>query len=138
MANRSERNYFLDIPLFITGLVCLITGILLHLRPEFSISALTYTRPLHIWIGYVMAAIIVIHLLLHSSWIASLTKRIFRDKMKVIILISIILITCITCYAAAVWGPQPQHNKGMNRGINKGINKSYMHNQRSNPPSFPD
>ncbi|WP_044664288.1 DUF4405 domain-containing protein [Syntrophaceticus schinkii] len=133
MVNRSERNYFLDISLFITGFACLITGILLHLRPEFSISALTYIRPLHIWIGYVMAAVIVVHLLLHSDWIASLTKRIGSDKKKVVILISIILISLITCYAAAVWGPDTQHGKGQNRGKQKG----YTHNQSNNSLSFP-
>ncbi|HHV35250.1 MAG TPA: DUF4405 domain-containing protein [Syntrophomonadaceae bacterium] len=132
MFMKSEKNYFIDVPLFITGIVCLITGILLHLRPEFSISALTYIRPLHIWIGYVMTAVIVVHLLLHSNWIASLTKRICSDKKKVAILISVILISVITCYAAAVWGPDPQHCKGQNKGKHKG----YIHKQRSNPPSF--
>lgn len=132
MFMRSEKNYFLDVPLFITGIVCLITGILLHLRPEFSISALTYIRPLHIWIGYVVTAVIIVHLLLHSDWIASLTIRICGDKKKVVILISIILISVITCYAAAVWGPDTHHGKGQNRGMHNG----HMYNQRSNSPSF--
>lgn len=132
MLTKSEKNYFLDVPLFITGFACLITGILLHLRPDFSLSALTYIRPLHIWIGYVMAAVIVVHLILHSQWIVSLTKTICRNKKKVIILISIIIISIVTCYAAAVWGPQPQHQRGHNKGMNKG----YIHNQHLNSPSF--
>ncbi len=131
MLSRSERNYLLGIVLFITGLACLVTGIFLHIRPEFTITYLQYIKPLHIWIGYVLSAVIVIHLLVHSGWIASTTKSLLSNKKKALILVSIIIITILICYLSAVWGPQPQHSGGKNRGKYRG----YWHNQ-TNRSSF--
>jgi hypothetical protein len=119
MTSKNEKNYLLDVSLLITGLACLISGILLHIRPEFTISSLTYIRPLHIWIGYVASAIILIHLLMHSSWINSVTKKLFSDKKKALILIGVIIISIIACYAAAVWGPDTQHHQQQRKGKGK-------------------
>lgn len=129
MLSISERNYLLGIVLFITGLACLVTGIFLHIKPEFTISYLKYFKPLHIWIGYVLSAVVVIHLLMHSGWIASTTERLFSDKKKTLILVSTIVLTILICYLSAVWGPLPQHSGRKNRVNNRG----YLHNQTNSP-----
>lgn len=131
MLSKGEKNYLIGVPLFITGLLCLISGIILHIRPDFSVYYLKYMRSLHIWIGYVLAVVIVFHLLMHSGWISTTTKKLFSDKKKTAILVGIIVITMIACYMSAVWGPQPQHG-----GKNRGMNKGYLHNQSNKHSSF--
>lgn len=135
MLSRGERNYLIGIILFITGFACLVTGIFLHIRPEFTIYYLQYIKPLHIWIGYVLSAVIVIHLLVHSGWITSTTKSLFSNKKKTLILVSVIVITIIICYLSAVWGPHPQHSEGKNRGKNRGYWRQYQTNSSSFSPT---
>lgn len=135
MITKNEDNYFLDIALFIIGFVSITTGILMHLKPQsiLSILSIAYIRPLHIWIGYTMAAIIITHLLMHAGWIATVTKNIFKDKKKVLFLAIVIVISVVSCYLVATLTPKPQFPKGTNqRGAPYTI-RDGMHNQLQDP-----
>ncbi len=114
MITKNEGNYFLDIVLFIIGFVSIATGILMHLKPQFilSVVSMSYIKPLHIWMGYTIVAIIMAHLLMHSGWIATVTKNIFKDKKKVLFLAIIIAVSVTACYLAATLAPNPRSPKG--------------------------
>jgi hypothetical protein len=79
--NKAKLNYFVDILLMVAFLLVVVTGILkfpgwfgyLHL-PWRSLNKI------HDWSGIAMAVLVLIHIILHWSWIVSMTKRIFRGK----------------------------------------------------------
>ena len=79
--NKAKVNYFVDILLAIVFLIVTITGILKfpgwfgHLRLPWRFLSLV-----HDWSGIIMAALVLVHLILHWNWIVSMTKAIFRRK----------------------------------------------------------
>lgn len=100
MLTKGERNYYIEVALFVTGFACIITGIMLDLRPG-GISIPMWFRSLHIYIGYVMAVLVVIHLLLHSGWIAAVTRDVFKEKKKALAFLLVVVLSVASCYLAA-------------------------------------
>ena len=100
MFSDAEKNYFLDASMFMFSLVCMATGIILHLKPSFAMAFLTSVnfKPLHIWTGYLMAGIILLHLLRHVKWISVISRKIWGNKVKVLTLVLTILVTAGVCY----------------------------------------
>ncbi|ODA42359.1 hypothetical protein [Desulfosporosinus sp. BG] len=101
MFSKPEKNYFINISLIVMSLVCIVTGFLLDSR-----SNLFNVNTLHIWSGYIMAGILVIHLLMHIGWIVNLTKTIVHHKMKLIAAVATLLVSVGLCYSLAVFSPQ--------------------------------
>lgn len=101
MLSKSEKNYFVNIPLTVMALVCIVTGFLL----DFKLNAFN-ARSLHIWSGYIMTGILVLHLLMHIEWVANLTKTIFRNRMKVIAAFVTLIVSVGICYSIVVFSPQ--------------------------------
>lgn len=124
--NNGERNYFINAVLFIAGFVVIFTGITQHLRLEwvYNLISAGYLKQMHIWIGYALAVILVVHLILHSRWIASLTKKVFASPKKAVAFTSLIIVCIITCYLVGVLAPQKELGSRMGPG------------QRRTPPSF--
>lgn len=101
MLSKAEKNYFINIPLAVMALVCIVTGFLL----DFKSNAFN-AKSLHIWSGYIMTGILAIHFLMHSEWIANLTKSIFRNKMKVMGAFATLIVSVGICYSIVVFSPQ--------------------------------
>lgn len=115
MAARGETNYLIDVALFITGLVCTGTGILLDLRPHFFSGWFPMLKALHVWIGYIVTAVVAVHLLIHAGWIAAMTRGIFRERGKACVLVAVVLLSLAVCYLAACLGARPQSPGGLQR-----------------------
>ena len=80
-----KRNFWLDVLLFISGLLCISTGIILdfHLIAIADFTILHKLRTIHIYSGYVMAAGIILHIAWHAGWIKSATKQLFfKDRQE--------------------------------------------------------
>ena len=79
-----KKNFYLDVILFVSGLICIATGIMLdfHLLPHGDFSVRHIVRNFHIYSGYVMAIGLIFHLIWHSGWINAATKQIFKKKQE--------------------------------------------------------
>ena len=76
-----KKNFYLDLVIFIACLACLITGLMLdfHLF-EGGRDVRHYWRDIHAYIGYVMAAGVLLHIIWHVKWIKAAAKQIFCKK----------------------------------------------------------
>ena len=75
-----KKNFYLDVVLFLSGLICIATGIMLdfHLLPAGDFGVLRTIRNFHIYSGYIMAVGIIFHIVWHGGWIKSASKQIFK------------------------------------------------------------
>lgn len=76
-----KKNYWLDWILFISGLICIITGLMLdfHLISGGREARLFY-RHIHTYSGYIMGVGLLLHLIWHKDWISMATKKILGRK----------------------------------------------------------
>ena len=76
-----KKNYYLDVLLFVSGLICIVTGIMLdfHLISGGREARFLY-KNIHIYSGYIMGIGLLVHLLWHKGWITMATKKIFVQK----------------------------------------------------------
>ena len=76
-----KKNFWLDVILFVSGLICIVTGIMMDFRIVPGGREVRFlVRNLHIYLGYVMAIGIIIHIFWHSGWIKSAVKNLFFKK----------------------------------------------------------
>ena len=110
MFTKPEKNYFINVVLTIISLVCIITGFMITSGPfsggSLNLGRYLEMRTLHTWTGYIMTAIIVIHLLMHVKWIKSVTKNLFNRKKKILALVITIVVSVGICYAITKMAPQ--------------------------------
>ena len=104
MISNAEKNYYLNIPLGIIGFACLISGYLLGDK-SMSFGGISL-KSLHVWTGYIMTGLIGLHLLMHVKWIKNITMGIFKNRLKVVSLVTTILVSLGICYASGIIGPQ--------------------------------
>lgn len=76
-----KKNFWLDIILFISALICILTGI----QMDFHIVAgdrnfRFLMHNLHKYSGYIMAIGLVIHIVWHTGWIKGAFKNIFKKN----------------------------------------------------------
>lgn len=78
-----ERNFWINVILFISALICFVTGFLMdfHLVPG-GREVRYFVRQAHIYAGYIMAVGVIFHLVWHISWIKSASKNIYRKHVK--------------------------------------------------------
>lgn len=78
-----KKNFWLDVVLFISALICIVTGILMdfHVVPG-GREVRHFVRVAHTYTGYIMAVGVVIHIFWHANWIQSAAKNIFRKKSE--------------------------------------------------------
>lgn len=76
-----KKNFYLDVILFVSGLICIVTGIILDFHLVRHGTELRHTiRDFHTYSGYIMAIGLFFHLIWHMSWIKSATKNILKRK----------------------------------------------------------
>ena len=78
-----KKNFWLDVVLFISGLICIATGIMLdfHLLPAGDFEIRHTVKNFHIYSGYVMGVGIIFHIAWHSGWIKSAAKQVFKKQV---------------------------------------------------------
>ncbi|WP_158291426.1 DUF4405 domain-containing protein [Desulfosporosinus sp. Sb-LF] len=104
MISNAEKNYYINVPLTIIGFACLISGFLIGDK-SLSFGGINM-RSLHVWTGYIMTGLIVLHLVMHVKWIKNITLGIFQNRLKVISLATMVLISLGICYATGIIGPK--------------------------------
>lgn len=74
-----KKNFWLDVLLFLSGLICIVTGICLdfHLMPGGDFGIRRTLRNFHIYSGYIMAAGLIFHIAWHGGWVKSAAKQLF-------------------------------------------------------------
>lgn len=129
---KAEKNYYIDIGLLLIGVVCILTGFALAFKPAFLTTVLPVFRmkSLHEWTGYLLTALIIVHLLLHFSWMQSMTNLITTAKAKWLIAVSVIILSIGLCVAAAVLPSGKSAPGHQNRGAG-GITDSAVPPARS-------
>ncbi|MBQ7476383.1 MAG: DUF4405 domain-containing protein [Selenomonadaceae bacterium] len=76
-----KKNFLLDVVLFISSLICIVTGIVMDFHLISGGREVRYfVRLAHTYTGYVMAICVVVHLVWHGSWIKAAAKNLFRKK----------------------------------------------------------
>lgn len=76
-----KKNFWLDVILFFSALICIVTGIMLDFRLVPGDREIRFfVRDLHIYSGYVMGIGIIFHIFWHVGWIKSAAKNIFVKK----------------------------------------------------------
>ncbi|MBR2519926.1 MAG: DUF4405 domain-containing protein [Selenomonadaceae bacterium] len=74
-----KKNFWLDVILFVSGIICIVTGIILDFHlVEGGREVRRVYRLVHTYSGYVMAVGILIHLAWHVDWIKNAARKIFR------------------------------------------------------------
>jgi len=88
--NKNTAKYIVDIGLFISTLIVIITGIIkfrsflgiFGITPDYSLMNTGLLRSFHDWSGIAMTLFVIIHLILNWDWIVSITKTIFSRKKE--------------------------------------------------------
>lgn len=101
MLTKSDKNYLLNMALTIVTIVCVSTGIFYNDSLRFA----------HEFSGYLMAILIVIHLVWHFQWIKGASKSIISDKKKLTALILTIIISIGVCAALVLHNPGNRHGR---------------------------
>ena len=76
-----KKNFLLDVVLFISGILCIVTGILMdfHIVPG-GWETRHLVRLIHTYSGYVMAIGIIFHIAWHVSWIKATIKKFSKKQ----------------------------------------------------------
>ena len=91
--SRTKLNYILDAVIALAFILSAVSGIVFLFagsggyqggrNPDFRTEVLGIDRgvwsDLHTWVGLVMTAGVVIHLVLHWNWIVCMTKRMVKE-----------------------------------------------------------
>lgn len=128
MFSKAEKNYLLNIILGTVGLVCILTGILLKLKLPLLTPLLggLKLKTIHEWMGYIMAALIVLHLLMHMQWIQVITKSVFANRNKASAVLMTIVVSISSFVGVALLSPTPP-----------GISSTEAHHAGANPEPKP-
>ena len=78
-----KKNYYVDLLLFISGVICIATGVIIdfHLFSGGKATKIMLTD-WHIYSGYTMMAGLLLHLAWHWGWVKNVTKLLFGNKAK--------------------------------------------------------
>jgi len=87
--NKAKINYFIDIGLGLSFIICFITGIIKWpgLIRLIGVNAyrnlnIRFLSTLHDFSGLIMGILVIIHIVLHWKWIVSMTKSMLNTKTQ--------------------------------------------------------
>lgn len=77
MLSKPERNYYLNILLLFFGIICVLTGIALAIKPPALMPFLMtiHIKSFHEWASYALTVLIMLHLVFHIDWIKAMMKK---------------------------------------------------------------
>jgi hypothetical protein len=81
-------NYFVDLLLVISGLISIVSGVIMFFAPSGPGSSLfTFLGVTkhswgewHKWSGMTMAVLVILHFILHWKWFIAMTKNLFHKR----------------------------------------------------------
>lgn len=99
MVAKAEKNYFLNISLFIIGTICMITGVFLAIKPQVLMPFIIAikAKTMHEWTGYLFILLTMLHLVFHFDWVKALTKNVRGNSKKKLMALSIGFVTILAC-----------------------------------------
>lgn len=83
---RTTLHYIVDVALGIDFLILFITGLVKFPGLPHALGLGTLKLPMgiisniHDWSGIALALLVFLHLVLHWSWISTMTRKVFRRK----------------------------------------------------------
>lgn len=109
MFSKAEKNYLINIALGIAALVCILSGFLLKIKVPALMPLLgaLNIKTLHEGSGYLMTALVVVHILTHVEWIRALSKKMFAEKLRIAAALTTVAVTFGICIGVIVTSPKP-------------------------------
>lgn len=82
MLLKPKKNYYLDIALLLFGVVSIMTGIALSIKPPALMPYLRAmnVKSLHEWASYALTLLVILHVVFHMDWIKAMTKNTINPK----------------------------------------------------------
>jgi hypothetical protein len=141
MAGKARINFFVDALMLLVGSLLAGTGFLMKytLLPGFvraemygknvDMFFLGFDRhewgALHLWLAFVLIALLVLHLVLHISWIINMARTMIAGRTAQTIIISAFVLLCLV-FMFFAFAVQPEvtdsldGGHGMGRGMGRG------------------
>lgn len=135
MFTKAEKNYFINMTAAIIGFACAITGFMLKFR-NLPFASYLSPRSLHEVTGYLITGIVIVHLLMHTTWIKSLTKNLLTQKKTAIGVVASVLLPIAIC--AAVVSTSPAGDSRHFPGGGKQFNSENGNKAGQGEKGFPD
>ena len=87
MVSRRDIKYWIDVGLFISGFLCILTGIIkfpgvvqfLEIRSLLPVYQITL---IHDWSGVILAILILFHVALNWRWMVTVTRSLLQKGPK--------------------------------------------------------
>jgi cytochrome bd-type quinol oxidase subunit 2 len=111
MFSTAEKNYLINIILGVSGLACLVTGLLLKFKMP-ALMVYVNLKSLHEWTGYLVSTLVVLHLVMHLNWLQVLTKSMVQNKQKFVAAI-LALVFSVSLFLGLI-ALMPAGSKGTN------------------------
>lgn len=84
MLSKPERNLYLNFLMLILGIVTVLTGVILSVKPVALLSLLRgiiNIKALHEYASYLLTLLVMLHLIFHFEWIKAMIKnKLFSSK----------------------------------------------------------
>lgn len=85
MLSKPERNLYLTFLMLILGVVTVLTGVILSIKPPVLLSLLkgiVNIKALHEYASYLLTLLVMIHLVFHSDWVKIMIKNKLCSKVN--------------------------------------------------------
>lgn len=76
---KMQKNYWIDIVLLLSGLICVLSGYILDFR-LISREWIGFYKMLHSYSAYLMTIAMVLHFILHWNWMLQVSRQAFSKK----------------------------------------------------------
>ncbi len=146
MAGKARINFFVDALMLLVGSLLAGTGFLMKytLLPGFERAAM-YGRnvdmfflgfdrhqwgTLHLWLAFMLIALLVLHLVLHTSWIINMARTMIAGRTAQTIIISAFVLLClIFMFFAVAVQPEVTDSLDGGHGMGRGMGRGRMENR---------
>ncbi len=143
MAGKARMNFFVDALMLLVGSLLAGTGFLMKytLLPGYARVAaygrnvdmffLGFDRhqwgSLHLWLAFVLLALLLLHLVLHTAWIVNMARTMIAGRAAQTLITSAFVLLCLVCmfFAFAVQ-PRVTDSLDGDHGIGRGMGRGRM------------
>jgi len=147
MAGKARINFIVDALMLLVGSLLAGTGFLMKftLLPG-SARMAVYGRnvdmfflgfdrhqwgTLHLWLAFVLIALLVLHLVLHTAWIVNMARTMIAGRASQAIIISAFVLLCLV-FMFFSFAVQPEVTDGLEggHGMGRGMGRGRMEQRR--------
>jgi cytochrome b561 len=79
MMDKVKKNYIVEFLMALAFLVVVVTALIMFFAFDLGIRKQQLSL-VHKSFGFVLAGLVILHIILHINWIVAMTKNIFRKK----------------------------------------------------------